>query len=229
MVGQPRLRAAINGVDLFVSELAVPGGGQGGARSAIATEHYGSVLHHGDVVAALDALSSGEPAEPGNTAQVVFLGSADVDEIDAFGNAAVGHGVEAGDVQKADTVFGGAAVGVGFRGGATFLGNVGEAVPICAGLQVVAGQHPAGGAVLEADDLTVQAHALQNPGPDDAARSSGAVHHHGGIWVQVRRNVGDAEGQLATGHAAPAGDAKAAVFLGRSRVEDHHFVAAIHA
>ena len=158
----------------------------------------------------------------------VLFGRADIDKIDALAAAARGKLIQAGNVQETDAVLGGAAVGISFGGGAAGVGHRGQPVPVGARFQLVAGQHPAGSAVFQPDDFPIQPHPLQNPRADNAARAAGAVDDHGSIGVQVGGNIGDAEGQLAAGHTAPAGNAETAVFLRRPRVQYHHFVAAFH-
>ena len=224
----PGVDAAVQRVHFAIAQLPIPRRHQRSARLAVAAEHNRGIFHHGHIVAALHALPPGKPAEAGNMAGGVLFGRADIDEIDALAAAARGKLVQAGNVQEADAVLGGAAVGISFGGGAAGVGHRGQRVPVGAGFQFVAGQHPAGSAVFQPDDFPIQPHPLQNPRADDAARTAGAVDDHGSIGVQVGGNIGNAERQLAAGHTAPAGDAKAAVFLRRPRVQYHHFVAPFH-
>src|SRR5262249_31159617 len=96
------------------------------------------------------------------------------------------------------------------------------------GLELVPGEDPAGGAVLEAVDPR-NSHALQHPRTDDAARAPGAVHDDGRVPVDVFSDVRDAQGQLAAGHAATARDAEATKLLGRARVENNELLAVLDA
>src|SRR6202008_1363410 len=70
-----------------------------------------------------------------------------------------------------------------------------------------------------------EAHALEHAGADDAAGAPGAVDDDGGVRGQIAGEVGDAQGQLAARHAAPAGDAEAAELLGGAAVEDQELLA----
>src|SRR4029453_9857097 len=100
--------------------------------------------------------------------------------------------------------------------------------PLGARLELVPGEDPTGGAVLQAVDPG-NPHALQNPSADDAAGAPGAVHDDGRVPVDVSGDVGDAQGQLAAGHAAAAGDAEAPELLGRAGIEDDELLAALDA
>ena len=227
--GGPGGGSAVEGVDFAVAHLFVPGGGEGGAGEAVAGEDDGGVVDDGEVVAALDGLSAGEPAEAGDTSGVVLFGAAHVDEVDAFGFGAGAECVELVDVDELDVVFGGAAAGVGFGGGAALFCYVGHCAAVGVLFELVAGEEPAGGAVFEADDVAVEGHALEGAGSDDAAGASGAVDDDGGVGRGVGEGVGDAQGEFAAGQAASAGDAESMVFFGGAGIEYDEFVAALDA
>ena len=68
-----------------------------------------------------------------------------------------------------------------------------------AALAAQAGEFPAHGAVAQRHDLVGDAGAAQALGAQDAAGAAGAVDHHQGL--RVGRDIADAVGQFAAGHA----------------------------
>ena len=158
----------------------------------------------------------------------VFLGGPHVDQIDRRLVAARHHALQGWDVEIADAVFSGQLGGVGFGRSDSRRRRLGKLHAIGAGLELVPGEHPAGGSVLQAV-YPGNPHALQDPGADDAARASRAIHDDGRVLVDIPGDVGDAQRQLAPGHAAAAGDAEAPELLGRARIEDDELLALLDA
>ena len=97
-----------------------------------------------------------------------------------------------------------------------------------AGLQFESCEDPACCAVLEAVDVG-HAHALEGAGADDAAGASGAVEDDGCVGAVLVEDVGDVEGELAVGDAAPAGDAEVPVLLRGAGVHDNELLAGVDA
>ena len=96
-----------------------------------------------------------------------------------------------------------------------------------AGQELMSGEQPASGPVLQAEDVG-NAHALQNAGADDAARTSRTVDDDRRVLVEIPGDVGDAESELAARHAAAGGDAEAPELLGGAAVEDDELLALLH-
>ena len=70
---------------------------------------------------------------------------------------------------------------------------------------------------------------MQHAGADDATGPAGTVNDDCRVLVQVFGDVGNAQGQLATGHASAAGDAEPLVLLWGPCVQDNQLIAALDA
>ena len=209
--------SSLHHVYLLKAKLPIPGGDQGASDFVIAGENHRAVFYHQHIVGALDHLASGEPLEAWDMALLILLAGANIYQVGGFPVQLTYHGLKSGYVQVADAVFLGAFVGVGFSGGQTFGRRLRQVQPVGAELQVISGQQPSRGPVLQPVDVG-QPHALQYPGADDAAGASGAVDDNGGVWVQVFGDVGNSQRQFPARDAASAGDAETLVLLGSSGV-----------
>ena len=90
-----------------------------------------------------------------------------------------------------------------------------------------AGQGPADGAVAQREYRVGDTGIDQRLRADDRPRASGAVHHD--HRARIGRRIAHAQGQFATGHAAPGRDAHGRIFLGAARVEDDKVLARLQA
>ena len=184
-------------------------------------------MDDGDLVGALHRLSSGEPPESGDVPIGVLGVGADVDQVDGLGRPAFHQRVQRGYVYIADSVLLHELVGELLSGGYALVCGIRQVEPVRAVLKLVPGEYPSGGAVFESDDV-LDAHALEQPGADDAPRATSAVDNDRRVVVHLAKYVADVQRQLAVRDAATAGNAVALVLLWRARVEDHHLVASVH-
>ena len=184
-------------------------------------------MYDGHLVGALHRLASGEPPEAWDVPPGVLGVGADVYQVHGLGRSALHQGVQLEHVHVSDSVLLDEFVCVPLGGGYALIRRIREVEAVRAILQLVPGEHPSGGAVFESDDV-LHAHALEQPGADDAPRATGAVDYDAGVVVQLAEDVADVQRKLAVRGAAAAGDAVAPVLLGRARVENDHLVAAVH-
>ena len=158
----------------------------------------------------------------------VLLGGAHVDEVDRRLVAPRHHTLQGRNVEIPNAVLRRQLDGIGFSGRDTRRRRLGQLHAIGAGLELVPGEHPSRRPVLQPEHLR-DPHALEHAGADDAARAPGAVHDDRRIAIDVLGDVGDAQRQLAPGHAAAAGDTEAPELFGGARIEDDELLALLDA
>ena len=121
----------------------------------------------------------------------VLLLRAYVDEIHGLFLAAVHHAHQARHVQKRHAVLGRQSRRIRFGRRHPLGRGLGKLHPIGTAFELMAGQQPTRGPVLQPVDVR-HAHALQRPRADDAARAACAVHDDRRVLLEVLRDVGDA-------------------------------------
>src|SRR5262249_14590409 len=154
--------------------LAVPGGDESGASETVTGKDHGAVVHHGDIIRTLHRLPTRKPAETRDMASRIFFLRTHIDKVYGFLRAPVHHGLRRWGT-------GVRGLGVLRESGGVRLGSHEsrrrrrwEGQPVSAGFELVARKHPARGAFFQAIDV-LQAHALKDSGPNDAACASGTV------------------------------------------------------
>ena len=158
----------------------------------------------------------------------IFLSSPHIHQVHSLVSPPRHQRLQPVRVDILNAVFLSKPVRISLRGGNALFRQIRQFQPVRARLQRIPRQRPARRPVLQPHHIR-QAHALQHPRADDAARPSGAVYDHRRIIAHFLGDVGDSQRKLRPGHAAPTGDAQPLVLLRRARIQDDDLLAAVYA